>query len=166
MLRSLLNIASILCLVLCVALMGLWVRSYFYRYSLEIKTNSRLLSFDSERGILAYRHFYPKPFKDVGAMLNELSQNKGKTFESFPVDARDEFGIKENLMGFGFRRTNNDTQASLPISSLVVASAAISLLSVFPFSGRFSLRTLFFVTTFLAFVLGMIAWLDHAWIGK
>ena len=28
MLRRLLNIASIVCLVLCVALMGMWVRSY------------------------------------------------------------------------------------------------------------------------------------------
>ena len=31
---------------------------------------------------------------------------------------------------------------------------------------RFSLRTLFIVTTLLAVVLGLIAWLDRAWIGK
>jgi hypothetical protein len=31
---------------------------------------------------------------------------------------------------------------------------------------RFTLRSLFVVTTFLAVVLGMIAWLDRAWIGK
>jgi hypothetical protein len=31
---------------------------------------------------------------------------------------------------------------------------------------RFNLRTLFIATTFLAVVLGMIAWLDRAWIGK
>jgi hypothetical protein len=31
---------------------------------------------------------------------------------------------------------------------------------------RFTLRTLFVVTTLLAIVLGMIAWLDHSWIGK
>jgi hypothetical protein len=30
MLRRLLSIASIVCLVLCVALMGLWVRSYYW----------------------------------------------------------------------------------------------------------------------------------------
>ena len=30
MLRRLLNIASIVCLVLCVALMGMWVRSYYW----------------------------------------------------------------------------------------------------------------------------------------
>ena len=30
MCRRLLNIASIICLVLCVALIGMWVRSYFY----------------------------------------------------------------------------------------------------------------------------------------
>jgi hypothetical protein len=31
---------------------------------------------------------------------------------------------------------------------------------------RFTLRSLFIVTTFLAVVLGMIAWLDRSWIGK
>jgi hypothetical protein len=31
---------------------------------------------------------------------------------------------------------------------------------------QFNLRSLFIATTFLAAVLGMIAWLDHSWIGK
>ena len=31
---------------------------------------------------------------------------------------------------------------------------------------QFNLRSLFMATTFLAVVLGMIAWLDRAWIGK
>ena len=31
---------------------------------------------------------------------------------------------------------------------------------------RFTLRSLFIATTFLAVVLGMIVWLDRAWIGK
>jgi hypothetical protein len=31
---------------------------------------------------------------------------------------------------------------------------------------RFTLPSLFIVTTFLSIVLGMIAWLDRAWIGK
>ena len=31
---------------------------------------------------------------------------------------------------------------------------------------RFTLRSLFIATTFLAVALGMIAWLDRAWIGK
>ena len=36
MLRRLLNIASIVCLVLCVALMGMWVRSYHYQDTLTV----------------------------------------------------------------------------------------------------------------------------------
>jgi hypothetical protein len=35
-----------------------------------------------------------------------------------------------------------------------------------PWPWRFNLRSLFIATTFLAVVLGMIAWLDRAWIGK
>jgi hypothetical protein len=33
-------------------------------------------------------------------------------------------------------------------------------------SPRFFVRSLFIATTFLAVVIGMIAWLDRAWIGK
>jgi hypothetical protein len=35
-----------------------------------------------------------------------------------------------------------------------------------PWPGRFSLRTMLIATTLVAVVLGMIAWLDRAWIGK
>jgi hypothetical protein len=44
--------------------------------------------------------------------------------------------------------------------SLVAVSAGTSLLCWFPSSRRFSLRSLFIATTFLAVVLGMVAWLD------
>jgi hypothetical protein len=47
---------------------------------------------------------------------------------------------------------------------LVTGSAAMFLRLHWP--PRFTLRSLFIATTFLALVLGMIAWLDHSWIGK
>ena len=82
--RRLLNIASVVCLVLCVALMGMWARSY----------------------------------------------------------------------------------ASLSYSSLVLTSSGAAFLFQLRLPLQFGLRTLFMATTFLAVVLGMIAWLDRAWIGK
>jgi hypothetical protein len=47
---------------------------------------------------------------------------------------------------------------------LVSGSLAVILRTKRPW--RFTLRSLFVLTTFLAVVLGMIAWLDHSWIGK
>jgi hypothetical protein len=166
--RRLLNIASIVCLVVCVALIGLWARSYFYRYALEVTNRSGLLRIVSERGILDYRDVRPKPTKNYGIVLQEYSQ--GKTFDSSHADSTDRVGIEETMWGYrwttGAASDASFFEASFPIWPFVVASAAMSLLLIFPFSRRFGLRTLFVVTTFLALVLGMIALLDQAWIGK
>jgi hypothetical protein len=165
MLRRLLNIASIVCLVLCVALMGMWVRSYYYRYSWEIRTNSRLLQFRSDRGLLTYWELHPIASQaDVIAVLNDASQ--GKTFVSTTVDPRKHSAFNGTVLGFVLDRQPWSINASVPIWSLVVTFAGTSLLFWVPSSRRFSLRTLFIATTFLAVVLGMIAWLDGAWIGK
>ena len=85
--RRLLNIASIVCLVLCVALMGMWVRSYYYRYSLEMRFDSRLLQFVLDRGLLTYWDMHPITTKaDVTAMLDDMSQHE--VFVSSTVDPR------------------------------------------------------------------------------
>jgi hypothetical protein len=49
---------------------------------------------------------------------------------------------------------------------LVLAGSSLAMVLRFRWPLRFSLRTIFIATTFLAVVLGMIAWLDRAWIGK
>src|SRR5450432_2031793 len=52
MLRRLLNIASIVCLVLCVALMGMWVRSYQRYYMLDVYNPIGTFRIDSGKGRL------------------------------------------------------------------------------------------------------------------
>jgi hypothetical protein len=47
---------------------------------------------------------------------------------------------------------------------LTIGSLAMIFRTRWPW--RFTLRSLFITTTFLAIVLGMIAWLDRAWIGN
>ena len=49
---------------------------------------------------------------------------------------------------------------------LLLASGSLAMIFRLRWPWRFTLRSLFIVTTFLAVVLGMIAWLDRAWIGK
>src|SRR6516165_10487764 len=123
MLRRLLNIASIVCLVLCVVLMGLWVRSYFYRYALEIKNQSGLLRVVSERGILDYREVHVTSSKDVAIVVQEYSQ--GKTFDSSYADPIDRVGIEETMWGYRWRAGADSEssifEASFPIWPFVVA---------------------------------------------
>ena len=54
----------------------------------------------------------------------------------------------------------------LPYWFLVLTSGSLAMLFQLRWPPRFTLRSLFIATTFLAVVLGMIAWLDRAWIGK
>jgi hypothetical protein len=51
-------------------------------------------------------------------------------------------------------------------SLLVLVSGLLAILCRPRWPLRFRLRTMLIATTFLAIVLGMIAWLDRAWIGK
>jgi hypothetical protein len=145
--------------------MGSWVRSYYFRYSLEIRTNSRLLQFRSDRGLLTYWELHPIASKaDSIAVLNEVTQ--GKTFVSTAVDPRKQSAFNGTVLGFVLDRQPWGIDVSVPIWFLNVAFAGIALLFWLPSSRRFSLRSLFIATTFPAVVLGMIAWLDRAWIGK
>jgi hypothetical protein len=54
----------------------------------------------------------------------------------------------------------------MPYWFLVLASGSLAMLLRIHWPLRFNLRALFIATTFLAFVLGMMAWLDRGWIGK
>jgi hypothetical protein len=54
----------------------------------------------------------------------------------------------------------------VPDRFLVLTSGSLAMALRLRWPPRFTLRTLFIATTFLAIVLGMIAWLDRAWIGK
>jgi hypothetical protein len=49
---------------------------------------------------------------------------------------------------------------------LVLMSGSLAMLFRMGWPWRFTLRSLFIATTFLAAVPGMIAWLDRAWIGR
>jgi hypothetical protein len=54
----------------------------------------------------------------------------------------------------------------IPYWFLVLASGLLAMAFRLRWPCRFTLRSLFIATTFLAFVLGMSAWLDRTWIGK
>ena len=155
MLRRLLNVASIICLVMCVALIGLWVRSY-YRSDLlfRLDKNNHVIGIGSEKGMV-----YLWPGHTVPP-IPSTSGLQGWQFSSGNIANRPgsfQWG------SFQWTVSAEITRINVPywfITPLVAAAACL------PWIKRFSLRSLFIATTFLAVVLGMIAWLDHSWIGK
>jgi len=172
MLRRLLNIASIICLVLCVAMMGMWVRSYRDREDM-VEWRGRLpgslgFLFRSEWGKLLSGGFVLGP-SDAKGLPNDwpyvvmVSPNHQDRVIQIPP-----WSHRALLYPWGF----NDTWTSsswvlmLPYWFLVAASGLLAMAFRLRWPPQFTLRGLFIVTTFLAVVLGMIAWLDRAWIGK
>ena len=156
MLRRLLNIASTVCLVLCVALMGLWVRSYWWLDHV----NKRDFGVTSATGWVTVRwdgdpqSFHQLTFQSTS--VEEMKKIMGRPMtpgETMRVSMR-KFGFVEGAIQLPY------WFLTLLISPFAIFAAASWR------KWRFTLRTLFIATTFLAVVLGMIAWLDRAWIGK
>jgi hypothetical protein len=161
MLGRIANIISIVCIVACVALMVMWVRSYYYTDDI----NTRLgpyhgLEFQSTPGLLNFEQFalgYPSIWP--GTMSR--SQNMGIHYQTFnEVDSMGRIGFAGS---FSWPRQ----KWALPYWFLVLASGflAIGLRAQGP-PWRFSLRTFLIATMFLAVVLGMTSWLDRPWLGR
>jgi hypothetical protein len=151
MFRCLLNIASIVCLVLCVALTGMWVRSYWLVDNILISSGSRSFFIVSGWGKAVY----------------ELTDASGQsrfdcTWISRPQPPNHP---RPSLLSFYFQ-WHFPAQVGLPYWFVVTVCGLLAMLCRPRWPWRFTLRTLFIAVTFLAVVMGMIAWLDRAWIGK
>ncbi len=70
------------------------------------------------------------------------------------------------VLGFAQYHSWNGSFVWLPYWFLVLTTGSLAMIFQLRWPLRFTLRSLFIATTFLAVVLGMIAWLDRAWIGK
>jgi hypothetical protein len=168
MLRRLLNIASIVSLVACVALMGMWVRSY-YAYDMltghfgdtegiQISSRSgKVVSYlgAPNNGDLTASVIYPWSVESYG--IGEL---RAAALPSSPRGRLDRFGFAEGTTSLGF------ALLIIPFWFVALLGGTLAMLFQLRWPLRFTLRSMFVFTTFLAIVLGMIAWLDRAWIGK
>jgi hypothetical protein len=159
MFRRRLNIASIVCLCLCVAVLGIWIRSYWWIDSLTYnRVGSSGLVCGSAVGRLAIgvvAAVPPKvPFIQHSQIDNVASQlvRIGQHWTT--------------IAGFGIDLKDTNCVVMVPHWFVVLVVGAVGFLPWSRVKYRFGLRTLFTATTFLAVVLGMIAWLDRAWIGK
>jgi hypothetical protein len=160
MLRRLLNFASVLCLIACVALMGMWVRSYNWTDELTTRLGSgHGLEVQSTPGRLSIDQFsLASPSVWPWTLRSEPIHNKWQMFDL--LDLRRHFGFAGS-----FQWSRKYIVIPYWFAILAMGSPAI-LFQLRWTPWRFTLRSMFALTTFLAVVLGMIAWLDRAWIGK
>jgi hypothetical protein len=167
MLRRLLNIASIVCLVLCVALMGMWVRSYQVKdYLHGPLPDSHGFVVHSVRGELVLYEF-PLDSSDRVVIPSRWPwQVVGEATTPALVFALPRGGRISRVFGFAKYLSSVGSIVFLPYWFMVLASGSLAMLFRLRWPWRFDLRSLFIATTFLAVVLGMTAWLDHSWIGK
>jgi hypothetical protein len=175
MLRRLLNVASVICLIACLALMGMWVRSY-HRW-------------DNLNGRLTDSHAFDVHLTE-GRVLLDWVPLDWVPFVAHPWDSRvynwrwavysDSIGDGTEILfhlnfalrgtpaplGFSMDFSRAGSTMMLPYWFLVLTSESLAAAFRMRWPLQFNLRSLFIATTFLAVVLGMMAWLDRAWIGK
>jgi hypothetical protein len=168
MLRRLLNIASIFCLVLCMALMGMWAI-----------TNYRCLEVAGHLPFRQIIHISTMPGRVcVGWVTWQGTDRTPSDVSPWSITWHppDFFYVHRRpnnppglIEGLGFVAIHNNVYGWVvrsPFWFLVLASGLLAMAFQVRWPVRFTLRRLFIVTTFLAVALGMFAWLDRPWIGK
>jgi hypothetical protein len=162
MVRRLLNFASIIGLAVCLAATSMCVRSYF--------------DWDQLRGHI------PKGFNfAVYTTPGRIVLLKyGATWQTWPWELtsgpeRHRLGLDaalsahapdKHLGWFTKSFSGLDFSVIVPFWIMVLASGSIALVLRMGWPPRFTIRSLFVVSTFLAMVLGMIAYLDRLWVGR
>jgi hypothetical protein len=165
--RRLVNIASVVCLVLCVALMGMWVRSYTWSDHLSgyfTKTQVFYVVLEGGRTLWRYESNPPSEAKPDWAWFT-----RSYPIGSFEIPGG--HGGWSTRFGFVIKSQPNwklQTISSLvlPYWFLVLTSGSLAMAFRMQWPPRFTVGSLFIATTFLATVLGMMGRLDWAWIGQ
>jgi hypothetical protein len=152
---------SVACVVACVLLIALWVRSYWHADQIYGHTApTKVLHFGSMGGQLTFR--YIKHYNGSGIVKNwmpdgePVSDITKRRDQSFP-NGQDDLLIYRYHSRFNF----GWLQDGFYIPHWTLALLA-GLLAPIPWLRyRFSLRTLLIATTLVAVALGLIVWLNR-----
>jgi hypothetical protein len=158
--------ASALCLIVCVGLIGLWVRSYWRTdIAKGAFSETKSLCLESLRGRLFYQVYdsdYPFhwAWKDDGKSPANWQVWTGKKWSwSTKVNPSGDWHIWESqVRPWHFvSRLRSDTFAFvLPLWFPVLIFATLAAVPWLPWPTRFSVKTMLIVTTLVAVVLGLI----------
>jgi hypothetical protein len=134
---------SVVCGILCVLLVVLWVRSYWWEDLLHLRiTKTHILTGISGYGQLELSGWNTKP-KRAEKIAPQIVT--GRTFE----DGRDE-------KWYSLGATNNGFYMASPYWCPVLLTAALTAIPWFPWSKRFGLRSFLVGTTLVAVLLGLL----------
>ena len=140
--------------ILCVLLVVLWVRSYWwYDYGGSGIANMSGLLFESANGVTVVLFLPP-----ITESLSWQRWFLGRCRAQIPLRVT---GYDEECAADGFRLRIYPRwgfRAAVPHWSLAIVSATVAAIPWIHLSKRFSLRTLLVATTLIAVVLGTVVW--------
>jgi hypothetical protein len=155
-------VGSIVSAIACVALMGMWMRSY--------RTDEQLTRHLSNERHLEVASIPGRIFVANEVVIWIASENL-RTHSRIPQTTLRLFTAPslgrpfESNLGFAWQ-IQPYLILVLPFWFLVTLSGFAAMILRFRWPPQFSTQGLFVAVTFLAVVLGMVAWLDRGWIGK
>jgi hypothetical protein len=153
MLQCLRKFASVLCIMVCVALIVLSVRSYYWR--------------DVQHGRVADRQAFAICSMQGRMSLYAYQSNAILPWEwrSYAVHKRDVSRAiettQQNSLGFGFVQSSVGLIVTVPYWLFVLIFEAMFAILQIKRQWRFGLRTVLVATTFVAIVLAMIVKLNR-----
>ena len=152
---------SVGCLIACVLLVVLWVRSYWWCDMFEIRTASQLLQLDSRKGRLSFwqkNPGWPKQSPKITQLLLD-GMDMGRFYGRCPAgDYQKPYWDQASILAFGRFGSERERVIFIPYWFPVLISAALAAVPWIRWSKRFTLRTLLIATTLVALVLGLIVW--------
>jgi hypothetical protein len=146
--RRLFNIASVLCLVVCVALMTMWVRSDWRCDLIQVSLpNWNLVNVRSARGLVDFR-------VKRDPMTEHISYWRVQNDpDDWNPEAKSAFGIQVFFDSKG-------SQLLVPFWKMVLTSGAVAMLLRIRGPRLFTEAGLIIAMAFVVLILAMRAWLD------
>jgi hypothetical protein len=150
---------SATCLIACVLLISLWVRSYWWVDMLFSQGGNDEVGVESICGEISLIKFLSSNDAQV-ALPRRFSVG------SVVVDDVDRARLPETFLGFGYSRwikrwSSHGRELCIPHWFALAFLATFAVSPWIQCSNRFSLRTLLIATTLVAVVLGLIVWLSR-----
>ena len=154
--RKLRIVFSAVCGIICLLLIALWVRSYWYGNIVEWRTNTRLFRLDSRFGRIEFwRHQPVTPIGQYRPMI--LREPTFRLHNVANIGQGQSFVPDYSVMGFGLYRGNRYSIVYMPYWFVCLTCAFFAAAPWLPWRRRFSFRELLLAMTLVALVLGHIA---------
>lgn len=149
---------TVCCGIACLALIALWVRSYWLYDTLTVIRGNGVAMISDYSGKLFYSHIGDLPM----ASNTKWSWKDERLTATTPPPYSDNGQPAPTIIGFGWFASSNGLTIVVPYISLVPLAGVIAILPWLPWwSNRFSLRTLLVAITLVAVVLGVVVWAMH-----